>query len=90
MKKLIFASVVLLYYIIRIQSSFDSLERAIDDSIELNDEHIILYERRIKENDFIDEQYKKNYIDSYSGFLNWVTNHEYRQLDPEFDERLGN
>ena len=88
MKKLLLVTIIAMYFLFEVQDSSNSMERAIDDSIDLNQEYIRLYESRIHEDNFVDEQYKKNYINNYAGFLHWIINYEYKSFDPEFNRRL--
>jgi hypothetical protein len=87
-KKLLVSTVIVGFCLFKIQQSSNQLDRAVGDSVQLNEEFIELYEKRIKLDEFPDEEYKLYYKYSYAGFLNWINSYEYRKTDPEFDERL--
>lgn len=88
MKKLVAISLSTFLALLSLQSSYDAKEEQIEKTIEINDEIISTYEERIKEDRFSDLVSKTNYFNGYRGFLNWVTNTEYKQLDEEFNGRL--
>lgn len=73
--------------LLSLQQSYDAKEQEIEKTVEINEEIIETYETRIKSNDFPDRKTKRHYTNGYKGFLNWVTNSEYKELDPEFKER---
>lgn len=87
MKKLIVATIAMFLLLLSLQQSHDAKEQEIEKTVEINEEIIGAYETRIKSNDFPDKKTKKHYTNGYKGFLNWITNREYKELDPEFKER---
>lgn len=88
MKKLALASIIIFFSLLSLQKSYDEKERAIADSLELNEEILKNYEDRISEAQFKDRESQIRYYDGYRGFLNWITETEYKEMDDEFRERV--
>jgi hypothetical protein len=87
-KKLAFCSVVIFFTLLSLQKSYDEKEQAVSESIELNEEILAHYESLLSDPEITDDVLKYRYYESYRGFLNWVTETEYKELDDEFRERL--
>lgn len=88
MKKLILTTVVVFFLLLSLQASYDEKEKAVEQTIDINEEIIETYEVRLKKDIFPDKISKYNYSNGYRGFLNWITNTEYKQLDEEFSKRI--
>lgn len=88
MKAMIAITIVVFACLLFFQNSWDSKENQIEKTININEEIISTYEQRIKSGNFKDSLAKKNYVNGYSGFLNWVNEIEYKELDEEFRERV--
>jgi len=86
-KKLIVTTIGIFALLLSLQQSYDAKEEEIEKTVEINEEIINTYETRIKSNDFPDKRSKKNYTNGYRGFLHWITNYEYKELDKEFKTR---
>ena len=89
MKKLIVITILLFALLLSIKNPYTEKEQAIEKTIEINDEFITSYETKIKEDKFKDKTTKKIYTNGYKGFLNWITNREYKQLDEDFNMTEG-
>lgn len=82
-----FALTILFFILLgQFKTASEAIETSKELSMELNEERISKYEKRIEEDNFKNSIEKEVYKNGYHGFLIWVTNKEY----PEYDEEYKN
>jgi hypothetical protein len=88
MKKYFALTIFFFILLGQFKTASEAIEASKELSMELNEENISIYEKRIEEHRFKNSIEEEVYKNGYLGFLIWVTNNEYPEYDEEYKKNI--
>ena len=89
MKKFFALTIILFILLGQFKLASEAIELSKEISLELNEQRIVAYEKRMEEKNFKSHQEEEIYRDGYLRFLIWISNEEYPEYDEEYKENIN-